>query len=244
MFFPLSKILWGLVQPSHLIAWLALAAVALLFTGHVRGGRLAAALAAALLLGIGVVPSYQWLDRPLETEYRRGPLPAHIDGILTLGGGIDYRVRLVSTYALARQYPDAKVVYSGGSGSLLDNQPNTEANTFRRTILALGLEPRRLTLEGRSRNTWENILFTQKLVKPRPGDVWVLATSAYHLPRAMEIAHRLNWKFIPWPTDYTLRRPGAGFFDIPENLWAFDNALREWIGIAAYRLSGRSQPAS
>ncbi len=74
-------------------------------------------------------------------------------------------------------------------------------------------------------------------MQPRPGEVWLLATSAIHLPRAMFAAKKLHWKIISWPTDYITGAREAGFlFDIPNNLLQFDEAFHEWLGLFAYWL--------
>jgi uncharacterized SAM-binding protein YcdF (DUF218 family) len=150
--------------------------------------------------------------------------------------------RLMETYFLSRQYPSAMVVYSGGSNVLIGAQNDDDAQRAKQTLLGLGLEPRRLILEGHSRNTWENILFTRALVKPEPGQTWLLATSAVQMPRAMAIARRLNWTLVPWPTDwYTGQHVFTGYFLIPLNLAAFDQAVREWIGLFTYKLTGKAK---
>lgn len=243
MFFVLSKIFWLLAAPSHILLWLMLAGAMASWGGRTRLAGSLVSLAAALFILIGVVPSCRVLLRLSESQYARpDPMPAHVDGILTLGGP-NNGLRLVGAYELARKYPQARVVFSGGSGELIDNRPNQDARQAQRFLVALGLDKRRLTLEGRSRNTWENFLFSQRLVKPRPGDVWLLATSALQMPRAMEIAHRLNWPMVAWPTDWQTGAQGdIGYFYIGANLAAFDEAVRELIGRAVYRWSGKARP--
>jgi uncharacterized SAM-binding protein YcdF (DUF218 family) len=101
----------------------------------------------------------------------------------------------------------------------------------------MGLAPARLTFEDQSRNTWENIAFSKKIVQPRPGEVWLLATSAIHMPRAILATKKLHWNMIAWPTDYLTAPNGAGSgFDVPGNLLRFDDAFHEWLGLFAYWL--------
>jgi uncharacterized SAM-binding protein YcdF (DUF218 family) len=198
----------------------------------------------ALFVVFGILPTGTWLTLPLENRFTRPDWPAHVDGVLVLGGGTGTAIilsrgvpatkssepRLVAAYELARRYPNARVVFSGGSGSLAGGDLDTVGAKY--IFAQMGLDPRRLTLETRSRNTSENIALSQKLVKPKPGDVWVLATSAMHMPRAMRIAKRAHWKMIAWPTDYSTTRKGFGsFFAVPGNLEATDNAMHEWIGL-------------
>ena len=257
-FFPASKAFEFLAAPSHVLLWLVVGAPVALSLGHIHAARVLGVVAAALFILIGVAPLSSVLARPLEDRYPRRPLPAQITGILTLGGGLGVSTlldrgapgtspsldRLVSTYELARRHPEARIVFTGGWGRYAD------AIGARDDFLRMGLEPARLILEGRSRNTYENLAFTQALARPRPGETWVLATSAIQLPRAMAVARRVGWQMIPWPTDYRTdtRAPWVGgWFGIGENLRLADEAAHEWIGLAAYGAAGmagkRSGPA-
>ena len=90
-------------------------------------------------------------------------------------------------------------------------------------------------------NTYENLLFSKALVKPRAGQVWLLATSAAHMPRAMAIAAQVGWPMVPWPTDYmTTRDSDGGWMFVSGNLGLADYVVHEWIGIVAYRLTGKA----
>ena len=250
-FFPFTKLVGFLILPSHVLLWLVLAAAAALILGRTRLARGLAIATAAFFVLVGVAPTSEFLARPIEDRYPRTPLPAHVDGIVTLGAGLSTRVllsrnapgtagsidRVVSTYQLARDHPEARVVFSGGV------PPYADSIAARDDFLRMGLDPARLVLEGRSRNTYENLVFTQALVRPRPGQVWVLATSALQLPRAMGVARRLGWTMIAWPTDYqTTKAPnlGDGELHIGRNLTLADNAVHEWIGLAGYALARKA----
>jgi uncharacterized SAM-binding protein YcdF (DUF218 family) len=250
-FFPLAKLGWTIAAPSHLLLWLTLATAIALVAGRQRLGRGLAVVTALLFVVFGVLPTGDWLMRQLEDQYPRpAALPAHVDGILDLGGGLGDDIlaarhapaaalseaRLVSTFELARRYPTARVVFSGGWGRYAD------AAAAAYGFAQMGLDPRRLTLESRSRDTFENLVFTRRLVAPKPGEVWVLATSAIQMPRAMAVARRLGWPMIPWPTDYLTRPAGgrslADWLDVVGNLQRADAALHEDIGLVAYRMRG------
>lgn len=254
-FYFASKLFWLVAAPATVLVVLAIIAAALLAIGRPRAARVVAIGAAAGFAVLGLLPSGKWLIKPLEDEYPRpDPPPAHVDGVVTLGGGLDAATmaargaltleptlsRVVETYALARRYPGARVVFSGGG------TPMPEAIAAKRIFDELGLPAGRLTLETRSRNTFENLLFTRDLVHPRAGEHWVLATSAYQMPRAMAVAERLGWTMIPWPTDYiTGRRLASPFeeLDVGDNLRRVNIAVKEWIGLAVYRLEGMAAPA-
>ena len=251
-FFPAAKLGWLVFAPSHLLLWLALATALALIAGRARLGRGLAILTALLFIVFGMLPTGEWLARPLEDQYPRpATLPTRVDGILDLGGGLGTDIlatrgapaaalseaRLVSTFELARRYPNARVVFSGGWG----RYPDATAAAY--VFGQMGLDPKRLTLERRSRDTFENLLFSRRLVGPKPGEVWVLATSAIQLPRAMAVARQLGWPMVAWPTDYITRpkggpRPLADYINVTGNLERADAALHEQLGLVAYRMRG------
>ncbi len=250
-FFPVSKLFGFLVVPSHILLWLVLGATLALLRGRILLGRRLAIAATVFFILVGVAPTGALLAQAIENRYPRTPLPTHIDGVVTVGGGLDTPVllsrnapgtqpsldRVVSTFELARLHPEARIVFSGGW------PPYADSVAAQDDFLRMGLDPARLVLEGKSRNTYENLVFTQAIVRPRPGQVWVLATSAIQLPRAMGVARRLGWSMIPWPTDY--RTPSSfpmkeNWFDIDDNLGLADDAVHEWIGFAAYALARKA----
>jgi len=249
-FFPITKTIEFVAAPSHVLLWLVFGSAAALLLGKTSAGRLLGVAAAAWFVLVGVAPAGSVLTRPLENRYPRETQPPRITGILSLGGGLGVPVlmtrgvpgtassrdRLVSTYELARLHPEAQVVFSGGWA------PYPDAVGAKDDLLRMGLDPARLKLEDRSRNTYENFAFSRAIVRPLPGETWVLATSAIQMPRAMAVARRVGWPMIPWATDYkTTSRPiwrDGGWFRIGENLNEVDAAAHEWIGLAVYGAAG------
>lgn len=254
MFFILSKIVWMLAAPSNILLLLAAAAgLCLLLRWRVAACRLGIA-AALLFVLIGILPVQDVMLRALENQYPRAGWPAHVDGVLILSGGMNLDIlqtrgvpaaesskgRLVGGYEVARRYPDARVIFAGGSGAL-GGGALSEAQGSRYVFAQMGLDENRLVLEQRSRNTYENILFAKAIAEPGPGQVWLLATTASHMPRAMGVARKLGWPMRPWPTDYLTTPSGvSGFFQYSGNLNRTDYAVHEWLGLMVYRLTGRS----
>lgn len=254
-FFPLSKALWFVLAPSHLLLLMALGAAAAALAGRPRATRALAIATAVMFVVIGVLPTGAWLARPLEDAYPRPAPPPQVDGILTLGGGLNTRrllsrqappaaaseARLVSAFELARRYPTARVVFSGGWA------PYPDATAARYVFAQLGLDPARLLVEDRSRNTYENLLFSQRLARPKPGETWLLATSALQMPRAMAVARKLGWKLVPWPSDYLTDDTANLLLPTEEldpvgRMGLTDAAVHEWIGLLAYRLGNFATP--
>ena len=259
MFYYVSKVAWFCLQPSSLLLILLVVGAALLFTRHQKAGRRLVVAAAALLLVGGLLPLSTWLILPLEDRFSRADLSgSDVDGIVVLGGPEDSRVatgrhahalneaaeRLTEVAALARRFPEARIVFTSGSVEILD-APTIGADAGGLVLEDLGISGQdRLILERRSRNTWQNAVYTKELVSPKPGERWLLVTSAAHMPRAMGVFRRAGFPVEPWPVDY--RTAGSWdlvrLFDAPaEGLKRLDQVTREWMGLVAYWLTGRSE---
>lgn len=255
----LAKFLALLAQPSSVAVLAVLAGVGLLALG--RAPRLARVLAwggLALIVAGGLSPLGNVLILPLEQRFADVAPPApgsRVDGIILLGGFEDAHVskgrgglglneaaeRVTEGLRLALRYPEAKVVFTGGAGGLFTRaEASGPVGAF---LTEAGVDPSRLVLENRSRNTFENAVLTRDLVKPRPGSRWLLVTSAYHMPRAVGLFRKVGFDVVPYPVDY--RTKGMGdlkrfFARIPQGLMRLDVAANEWMGLIAYRLLGRT----
>ncbi|MBW7922550.1 MAG: YdcF family protein [Rubellimicrobium sp.] len=254
-FFVVSKLVWGLVNPGSWIA-LGLALAVLGAALHRRRLALWAGLPTlAFVVTLSIVPLGEIIARPLEMRYPVAPPLAEVTGIIVLGGsewpayvhGGQPQVnaageRLIETATLARTWPEARVVFTGGDGGLNPSgRVSGHAAMARALLVQLGVAPGRIELESRSRNTAENATFSHALVDPQPGETWVLVTSASHMPRAMASFARAGWEgVIPWPVDYRSTLWGwSPVWDLPQNLFQFTQSLKEYVGLVAYALSGR-----
>jgi uncharacterized SAM-binding protein YcdF (DUF218 family) len=154
--------------------------------------------------------------------------------------------RIVETVILARKFPEAKIAFSGGDAGILYSS-DSEAIGAQRLFTDMGVASDRLILEGGARDTYENAVYLKaelgKLGLLGPGMRWVMITSAYHMPRAMASFRQAGFDVEPWPVDYRTRggadlwRP---FDKVSEGLRRVDVATREWVGLLAYWLAGRS----
>lgn len=254
--YALTKFLEFFLAPGNALALATSVGALLLWSRWRKAGLYLTTVSAALLIILLVLPIGDWLLKPLENEYARPDWPRHVDGIVVLGGGLDPEVvlsrgapseddvegRLVAAAELARRYPNAKILFSGGSGAVFDRRAMPEAGVAGIAFAALGVDTKRILYEAKSRNTWENLVFAKRIARSELGEVWVLTTSASQLPRAMEVARRLDWKLLAWPSDYKTARRGEWMsgLDLADNLQAIEMGLHEWLGIVAYRLSGRA----
>jgi len=248
MFYLLSKILWVVVAPAHLIAGSLLLGTLCRWRWLTRAG-----LAALVLLTL--CPVDAWLRWPLEARFAIGELPQRVDGVIVLGGMIDTSSsatwgrprlnseadRLTDFVWLARRYPEARLVFTGGAG-LFRAQDLPEAPLARQLVERLGLAPERVLFEDRSRNTYENVLFSRELARPQPGETWLLVTSASHMPRAVGVFRQLGWPVQPWPVAFHLGRGQDQLpsLDLAGTLYRLDQDLHEWAGLVSYYLLGRT----
>jgi len=250
--FVLSKVLWGLLSPASLMF------LALLGAGwwHRRRPGLSRALVAALLLlvvALGTLPLTHWAAAPLEQRFAAPAALEKVDGIIVLGGALDLAdtvdlrqpalngaaERMTQAVALTRRYPEAKLLFSGGSG-LVRNHSFNESQLARALFESLGVDPARARYEDRSRNTWENALYSKELADPQPGQTWLLVTSAWHMPRAVGCFRRAGWAVVPYPVDYVGNDAGWLQFDASTQLDLLTVVLHEWAGLLAYRAMGRT----
>ncbi|MCI0735927.1 MAG: YdcF family protein, partial [Beijerinckiaceae bacterium] len=213
MFFNASKIFWLAAEPLTLAIFAGLSGVVLLFTRFARAGRVLMA-GAIIALAIGVLtPAGALLLRPLEDRFPQPPASMPVPtGIIVLGGAVDTAkseargqvwldadaARMTTSVDLARRYPSARLVFSGGSAGFPREGP-AEAISARELWLSLGVPAGQMMFEAKSRNTWENAIFTRGLVKPKPGETWLLVTSAWHMPRSVGIFRRAGFPVVPYP---------------------------------------------
>jgi uncharacterized SAM-binding protein YcdF (DUF218 family) len=256
-FFIASKLIGALLRPDTWII-IALAIVVLaLITQRRRLALWISGLTLVTLVTLAILPLGNLLLQPIERSYPANPPLSQVDGIIVLGGGEDARAsaywgqmqfneggdRFAAGIALARQFPNARLLFTGGSGALRDitGASVSEASIAERFFLDQGIDPYRLLLEGRSRNTAENASFSLVLANPSPGETWVLVTSAFHMPRAMRSFEAAGWSdLVTWPVDYrTSRFTDDIGWDLTGNLQVLNTAIREQVGQLAYSLTGR-----
>ncbi|SHL91967.1 Uncharacterized SAM-binding protein YcdF, DUF218 family [Bradyrhizobium lablabi] len=256
MFFVLSKTLGVMLLPANFLLGVGIVSVILMATRFARLGRALAVASIVLLAICGFSPLASWLLYPLEQRFppwnaaRGAP-----DGIIVLGGSIDADLsatrgtpvvrnaadRIIAAAALARQYPNARVLFSGGNGNLLSNDAK-EADQAGAILESLGIAKSRLMMERSSRNTQENAEFSKALVAPKAGERWLLVTSAFHMPRSIGLFRKAGFAVEPYPVDWRVggREDLVTFGNIAvDGLGRTDVAVREWLGLLAYRLTGK-----
>ncbi len=255
MFFFLSKLLWFFAMPLNLAVFALTAAMVAMHKKRHRVARACGIAAWGILVVFGVLPTGRIMLEGLENRYEApAPMPPRVHGIVVLGGAVDSDIGLsrgapqlngaadrIGTFAdLARRYPWARLVYTGGVGTL-SGKGTAEAQMARAVLATYGLNPprNRLLVEDASRTTAENAAMAKEIAMPRPDQTWLLVTSAWHMPRALGAFRAAGWNVLPYPADYRTAGPGgitsqSGFL---ANMDMAHTALKEYIGICAYVLA-------
>ena len=250
----MGKIAWLFLQPLSLAFLLKVAAVIVLLTGR---RKLAAALsfcAGSILFVALFTTTGAWSLQVLEARFPRQPLPQSVSCMIVLGGAFDLEVtagrggmemnqsadRFIEAARLARLFPDARILVSGGDGSFSGNYKG-DAELAGDFFTAMGIDAGRLIREIASRNTAENVAETKALLRKNSLSDCLLITSAYHMPRAKALFAAQGVTTIAWPTDYRSSGKvmlGLDFTQPTLNSQLASTAAREWLAILSARLSG------
>ncbi|MCB1534483.1 MAG: YdcF family protein [Rhodoblastus sp.] len=256
MFFLIAKTLGVMAEAPQIFYELLIVGVALLWTRWNRAGRIVTTVMAVVVLVFAITPISSFLVRPLEDRFPQPDLTVAPTGIIVLGGAMDEGVtrarkmpalndaaeRLTEPVALMRRFPDARLIFSGGSGRLTP-AAWTESDVARMLWKSLGVPDDRMSFEDKSRDTWENAVFTRELARPKPGERWLLVTSAMHMPRSVGIFRKIGFDVIPYPVDYQTGGVAGDFVGLrkpADTSRGLQAATHEWIGLVSYWLSGKT----
>jgi uncharacterized SAM-binding protein YcdF (DUF218 family) len=257
VFFVLSKTIGYLAMPSNLLMAIGLIGLVLLFTRFRRLASWLIVTSLVLIAVFGYSPLGRILLLPLEERFppwdasRGAP-----DGIVVLGGAISPDIsvargvialngaaeRVTVTAELARRYPNARIIFTGGTSSLDPTAP-LEAPLAVKEFEALGVAHERITAEEQSRNTVENAVFSRLLADPKPGERWLLVTSASHMPRAIAAFRAAGFAVEAYPVNWHTRGTDDAlelFTSFVGGLAMTDYAVHEWMGLVVYRLTGKT----
>jgi uncharacterized SAM-binding protein YcdF (DUF218 family) len=255
LFFLLSKTLGVLLLPTNFLISIGLAGALLLATRYASLGRKLLVTAMVLLAICAWSPLGKLLVYQLEARFPPWDAEGAPDGIVVLGGPIDADLsaahggavvssagdRIVAAAVLAHRYPNARVMYSGGSANLVSTDAK-EADYAAQLFEGLGISKARLLMERQARNTHENAEFSKAMAAPKPGERWLLVTSAFHMPRSVGLFRKAGFNVEPYPVDWRISR-GADVLTLStvagDGFMRVDLAVREWMGLIAYWATGK-----
>lgn len=257
MFFLLSKTLGILLLPTNFLVGIGLIGALLLATRFALAGRKLVVVAVILLAICGWSPLGKLLLYPLETRFPPWDATKGApDGIIVLGGPIDADLslvhgvpvvstagdRIIAAAVLAHRYPNSRVMYSGGSANLVPGDDAREADYAARLFEGFGIDKTRLLMERRARNTVENAEFSKALAAPKPGERWLLVTSAFHMPRSVGLFRKAGFDVEAYPVDWRLG-PREDLLTLShvagDGFVRADLTVREWMGLIAYWATGK-----
>ena len=252
MFFLVSKTVAFVLTPSNLLMMAALYGVVLILLRRKAFGFPLLTIAFLALALAGWSPIGPILLMTLEDRFPKMAPPPAISGLVMLGGAVDIHItqargseawndqaeRITTVAELASKFPTARIVLSGGSG-----HPDaiSESSIAKGALVAMGVPEGRIELETRSRNTCEDAKESMVTAAPKPGEVWLLVTSASHMPRAVGCFRAVGFSVLPYPVDYHTRGTadlGRIQPSVAEGLADTDLAAHEWVGLITYRVAG------
>ena len=271
MFVFLSKFLPPFFYPLGLVVLFVLGA--LLFRRKPRLQRLLLALALAVLLISSNRMVAAGLVRMLESQVppaaelanlpetpRQEPLAPVIvllgggtesfsapRGMVEVNGAGDRVLYALKLYQLGAA---PKILVTGGN---LDwsAESRSPAQDMADLLIFLGMPEQDIWLEGESRNTYENALYSQEILQAKGIRRIILVTSAQHMPRSQGLFSAQGLEVLPAPADFNLtdsawqeilHPQGIDFvFNLlpsTSSLQTTTTALKEYLGMLVYRLRG------
>ena len=256
MSFYLSKVLWLIINPFNIFIFITMFTIFLYFIKFRRLSLIIFIINFNFLVFISFLPIGSYLIYNIEKEFHSNiKIPERVDGILILSGATnpilfkeynqislnDSAERLVESVMIIRKFEKAKVIFSGGSGFVnrSDLGHSQVAKLFYKKI---GVDINKIYFEDKSRNTYENIIYSKSIAKPKKNENWLLITSAFHMKRALLIAEKNKWKLIPFAVDFKNIKEFklTPNLNLLSNLNSFQNGLHEWLGLVSHYLMGRT----
>jgi uncharacterized SAM-binding protein YcdF (DUF218 family) len=153
--------------------------------------------------------------------------------------------RILYAALLARQHVAPRLIITGGRIDFLESFEGSEAQAnYRICTEQLGVDSSCILLENKARTTYENGLYTRRLLDSLklPPTV-ILVTSALHMPRSVAVFKKFGMTVYPAPSNYLVSAPSPfkviGLFPSAEALNVSSYALHELYGFLAYKLLGR-----
>ena len=253
MFFYLSKVLAFLLSPLVWVFILFIYSFKTKKEGRARKLRITALAILYVCSNSFVVDECFRAWEPVTPDYDL--MDTKYDGAIVLGGigDIDMRLqkinfgmsgdRLFQTLALYHKGRVKKIIFTGGSGSI-EFPEKREGLYVKRYLNTLKIPDSALVIESNSKNTYENAVFTKKILDSlnMKGN-FLLVTSAYHMPRSMAVFKKAGYTHL---TPYiTNRSSGARRFTLdhlllpnPDALFSLQFLSHEWLGYIIYKIKG------
>lgn len=230
----LFKFFQEFLLPSVFVFVLFLAGLISLKIKKQKIGKFLIVIGILLYYFFSISPTADLILKPLEEKYQLAERLVDTDTIVLLLGNQENSIlragEVVRLYFQEKQRP--KIIISGASA--LDPEENP-AKELKKYLSERGMLAEDIILEDKSRNTFESAKNIKEIIG---SESFLLVTSAYHLPRSMEVFQKIGTNPIPAPTDFKIDKEYNlfSFFPNSKNLEKSDLAFHEYFGILFYRL--------
>jgi len=256
MEFYIAKVANYLLEPLYILSFFLLILVfLLLFTNFKKLTIFSAKFLLILFLFFGYTPLSNFLLNKLEDFIKPSKYPVQqLKGIVLLGGSFNSGLqskernevslnssteRLTKVLEIYNKNPKILILFSGFSGEL---KPKgwSEFDMAKKFFLEQGVRSENLIFENKSRNTFENIIYSKDIIKTNKG-TWGLVTSASHMPRSYFGFKRQGLVLEPISADYRTGTSSIFWinFDIKKGLENWNIILHEVVGISYYKITGK-----
>ena len=256
MFFIFSKIFNFFLDPLNLLIISFL--LFILITVRAKKNRVGATLWLVFFWFVLLYkPIPEFLVKNLEDPFiYQEKVFLELDGVIVLGGGTgsgkvakdrnDYSLgggseRLFKGLEFIRKKPKGTIIFTGFSGNLF-HEGLSEAEIIEQLIKALNIDSANILFERRSRNTFENTIYTKEIISDLQIKTWGIVTSASHMKRAIATfnAQSSEISFEPIPVDFQTKNSiywGPGNIQSSLDFWRI--YMHETIGYWVYKLTGK-----
>ena len=255
LYFFASKVIGFFIEPLHVIAALVGLLSVTIWIGAQRVANRLALMCVGIIGIVGMTPLWNAALLDLETQF---PIPTTSQpavGMIVLGGALSSGFitethnqvalnsaaeRMTTALQLMEAHPELPLVFSGFSGRFIRSS-QSESDLALTFFSSMGADTNRILLENQSRNTLENARYTRELIDFAGDGPWILVTSAFHMPRAVEIFTDQGIAVIPYPTDFRSQATMPWRWDLSEGASMLHILMHEWIGLTVYRLTQAPQ---
>jgi uncharacterized SAM-binding protein YcdF (DUF218 family) len=252
MFFILSKILYFLLVPFW---WIVILLVWRRLSKNPKLKKRLLVISIAILIlftnpFLFRTVSLWWQPEPVELPagktYEAGILLGGLSGYDKnerghFGPAAD---RFIQTANLYHKGIIKKIIVSGGTGKLSQNEP-AESFFLREQFMANGIPDSAIIIESTSRNTYENAVFSKQITDSlHLQPPFILVTSTQHMKRSASVFKKAKFDCIAFPCDYrvTLQKFDPEDTIIPDisllKIWGA--LIKEMVGLGVYRLTGKA----
>ena len=256
MEFYIAKVANYLLEPLYILSFFLLILIfLLLFTNFKKPTIFFAKFLLILFLFFGYTPFSNFLLNKIEDSIKPSKYPAQqLTGVIILGGSFDLELeskernevllnsaaeRLTKALEIYRKNPRLLILFSGASNKI---KPIgwSESDMAKKFFLEQGVRSENLIFENKSRNTFENIIYSKDIIKNNKG-TWGFVTSAYHIPRSYFAFKKQGLVLEPISVDYRTGTTSMFWinFDIKKGLENWNIILHEVVGISYHKITDK-----